>query len=87
MSRDTTPVPCEPPRGASVSHLHGVSKIYRMGEVELPALRGVDLDLNAGEFVVLLGASGSGKSALLNILGGLDTPTEGSTIAACGVGL
>jgi putative ABC transport system ATP-binding protein len=58
-----------------------------MGEVELPALRSVDLDLNAGEFVVLLGASGSGKSALLNILGGLDTPTEGSTIAACGVGL
>ena len=55
----------------------GVSKVYLMGEVEVHALRGVDLELDAGEFVVLLGASGSGKSTLLNILGGLDTPTRG----------
>jgi len=48
-----------------------------MGDVEVHALRGVDLDLYAGELVVLLGASGSGKSTLLNILGGLDTPTRG----------
>lgn len=61
----------------AVFHVHGVSKVYRMGDVEVPALRGVDLDLFAGELVVLLGASGSGKSTLLNILGGLDTPTEG----------
>ena len=66
------------PRGRpAVFHVHGISKIYRMGEVEVHALRGVALDLYAGELVVLLGASGSGKSTLLNILGGLDTPTGG----------
>jgi len=49
-----------------------------MGQVEVHALRGIDLDLYPGEFVVLLGASGSGKSTLLNIFGGLDAPTAGS---------
>ena len=66
----------KPPQPA-VFHVHGVSKTYRVGEVEVQALRGVELDLYAGEFVVLLGASGSGKSTLLNILGGLDVPSEG----------
>ena len=55
----------------------GITKVYQMGEVQVHALRGVDLELYAGEFVVMLGASGSGKSTLLNILGGLDTPTAG----------
>ena len=56
----------------------GLTKTYRMGEVDVPALRGVDLALREGEFLVLLGASGSGKSTLLNILGGLDVPSSGN---------
>ncbi len=56
----------------------GITKVYRMGEVEVHALRGVDLDLARSEFVVLLGPSGSGKSTLLNILGGLDIPSSGT---------
>jgi putative ABC transport system ATP-binding protein len=55
-----------------------ITKIYRMGEVEVHALRGVDLELWPSELVVLLGPSGSGKSTLLNILGGLDVPTAGT---------
>jgi len=53
-------------------------KIYRTGETEVHALRGVDLTIPAGEILVLLGPSGSGKSTLLNIIGGLDRPTEGT---------
>ena len=55
----------------------GLVKSYVTGDVEVQALREVDLDIRRGEFVVLLGASGSGKSTLLNILGGLDVPTRG----------
>ena len=55
-----------------------VCKVYHMGEVDVHALRGVDLDVHEGELLVLLGASGSGKSTLLNILGGLDVPTSGT---------
>src|SRR5438552_2618801 len=61
-----------------VFRARGITKVYRMGDVQVHALRGVDLDLYSGEFVVLLGPSGSGKSTLLNILGGLDVPSAGT---------
>jgi putative ABC transport system ATP-binding protein len=64
-------------RSDPVFHIRGISKTYHVGDVDIHALRGVDLDLFPGEFVVLLGPSGSGKSTLLNILGGLDVPTSG----------
>jgi len=70
--------PASEPR--AVFRVRDVSKVYRMGEVEVHALRGVDLDLYQAELVVLLGASGSGKSTLLNILGGLDVPSSGEVI-------
>jgi putative ABC transport system ATP-binding protein len=61
-----------------VFHARDVSKIYSMGEIRVNALHGINLEINSGELVVLLGPSGSGKSTLLNILGALDTPTEGT---------
>jgi putative ABC transport system ATP-binding protein len=60
-----------------VFRVRGLSKTYRTGEVEVHALRNVDLEIARGEFIVLLGPSGSGKSTLLNILGGLDVPSGG----------
>ena len=60
-----------------VLRMRDVSKVYRVGDVEVHALTDVSLELFAGEFAVLLGPSGSGKSTLLNILGGLDNPTTG----------
>ncbi len=63
--------------GGPVLRTEHITKVYRSGAVEVHALRGVDMALHAGEMVVLLGASGSGKSTLLNILGALDTPTDG----------
>lgn len=57
-----------------------VKKIYKMGEVNIEALSGVDFAVNRGEFVVVAGASGAGKSTILNILGGMDSPTSGQII-------
>lgn len=55
----------------------GVEKIYKMGEVKIKALNGVDFSIDKGEFVIVAGASGAGKSTILNILGGMDMPTSG----------
>ena len=72
------PPPGSAPGKQVVFHAEGLTKVYQMGEVQVHALRGVDLDLYDGELVVLLGPSGSGKSTLLNILGGLDSATSGT---------
>ena len=67
-----------PARELAIFEARGLAKTYRMGEVEVHALRGIDLDLYEGELVVILGPSGSGKSTLVNILGGLDVPSAGT---------
>jgi putative ABC transport system ATP-binding protein len=65
-------------RSAPIFVAKGLRKTYQMGEIQVHALQDVDLQIERGEFIVLLGPSGSGKSTLLNILGGLDRPTSGS---------
>jgi putative ABC transport system ATP-binding protein len=63
---------------APIIRAAGVTKVFRQGELEVHALRGVDLELHAGEFTALAGPSGCGKTTLLNLLGALDTPTAGA---------
>ncbi len=61
----------------SLMELNKVKKSYQQGKIEVPALRGIDLTVEQGEFTIIFGPSGSGKTTLLNMLGCLDTPTEG----------
>lgn len=70
----------ESKKGKSIIELKDVWKIYKMDSVEVPALRGVDMDIKRGEFLAVLGPSGSGKSTLLNAIGCLDTPTRGTIL-------
>jgi len=65
------------PTDQTIVRAKGVQKIYQMGKVEVQALKGVNLEVNAGEYMSIMGPSGSGKSTLFNMIGGLDKPTEG----------
>ena len=79
MEEDQTmPVEAEPaPRSGQYIEFENVRKLYRMGDFDIDALAGVSFGIDEGQFVIIAGASGAGKSTIMNILGGVDTPTSG----------
>jgi putative ABC transport system ATP-binding protein len=70
--------PEAPPDSSPLIRLEGVEKLYRLGKIEYRALRGVDLQIRAGEMVAVVGPSGSGKTTILNLITGIDRPTAGT---------
>jgi putative ABC transport system ATP-binding protein len=74
----TVEAPSEPGTGAPLITLERVEKVYRTGKLEYPALRGVDLEIAAGEMVAVVGPSGSGKTTIMNMITGIDRPTDGA---------
>jgi len=77
MNQPNEQITLDPPIAAAIIEAKNISKIYRLGSVEVPALQGVSFQINRGEVVSIMGASGSGKSTLMNILGCLDLATSG----------
>jgi len=80
---DPQPVKAAASTGAAVVRLQAIAKIYRSGAVDVPALKGISLEIPSHRFTVLIGASGSGKTTLLNLIGCIDAPTSG-TVEVCG---
>jgi len=82
MNRTDSPLVATPTQTTAV-RLRDAAKVYRTGEVEVPALRGISIDIPYHRFSMVIGASGSGKSTLLNLIGCIDAPTRG-TVEVCG---